>query len=47
MRKIGNAVWQVCIENLFDEEIVTGVSSDGLRTLSGPRSLWTSIEWDF
>jgi outer membrane cobalamin receptor len=47
MRKIGNAVWQVCIENLFDEEIVTGVSSDGLRTLSEPRSLWTSIEWGF
>jgi outer membrane cobalamin receptor len=47
MRKIGNAVWQVCIENLFDEEIVTGVSSDGLHTLSEPRSLWTSVEWDF
>ncbi|MGA0854975.1 MAG: TonB-dependent receptor domain-containing protein, partial [Luteolibacter sp.] len=47
MRKIGNAVWQVRIENLFDEEIVTGVSSDGLHTLSEPRSLWTSVEWDF
>jgi outer membrane cobalamin receptor len=47
MRKIGNAAWQMRIENLFDEEIVTGLSSDGLRTLSAPRTLWTSIEWDF
>jgi outer membrane receptor protein involved in Fe transport len=47
MRKIGNATLQVRIENLFDEEIVTGLSGDGLRTLAAPRSLWASLEWDF
>ena len=47
MRKIGNATLQVRIENLFDEEIVTGLSSNGLRTLAAPRSLWVSLEWDF
>jgi outer membrane receptor protein involved in Fe transport len=47
MRKIGNATLQVRIENLFDEEIVTGLSSNGLRTLAAPRSLWASLEWDF
>ena len=47
MRKIGDATLQVRIENLFDEEIVTGLSSDGLRTLAAPRSLWASMRWDF
>ena len=47
MRKFGNATLQVRIENLFDEEIVTGLSSNGLRTLAAPRSLWASLEWDF
>lgn len=47
MRKIGNATLQVRMENLFDEEIVTGFSSNGLRTLAAPRSLWASLEWDF
>jgi len=47
MRKIGNATLQVRIENLFNEEIVTSLSSDGLRTLAAPRSLWASMEWDF
>ena len=47
MQKIGNATLQVRIENLFDEEIVTGLSSNGLRTLAAPRSLWASLEWDF
>lgn len=47
MRKIGCATLQVRIENLFDEEIVTGLSGDGLRTLAAPRSLWASLEWDF
>ena len=47
MRKIGNATLQVRIENLFDEEIVTGLSSNRLRTLAAPRSLWASLEWDF
>ena len=47
MRKIGNATLQVRIENLFNEGIVTGSSSNGLRTLAAPRSLWASLEWDF
>jgi outer membrane receptor for ferrienterochelin and colicin len=47
VRKIGDATLQVRIENLFDEEIVTGLSSNGLRTLAAPRSLWVSLEWDF
>jgi outer membrane receptor protein involved in Fe transport len=47
MRKIGDATLQVRIENLFDEEIVTGLSGDGLRTLAAPRSLRASLEWDF
>ena len=47
MRKIGDATLQVRIENLFDEEIVTGLSSNGLRTLAAPRSMWASLEWDF
>ena len=47
MRKIGDATLQLRIENLFDEEIVTGLSSDGLRTLAAPRSLWVSMEWEF
>ena len=47
MRKIGDATLQVRIENLFDEEIVTGLSSNGLRTLAAPRSLWASMKWEF
>jgi outer membrane cobalamin receptor len=47
MRKIGNATLQVRIENLFNEGIVTGSSSNGLRTLAAPRSLWASLEWGF
>jgi len=47
MRKFGAATLQVRLENLFDEEIVTGLSSNGLRTLAAPRSLWASLEWDF
>lgn len=47
MRKIGDATLQVRIENLFDEEIVTGLSSNGLRTLAAPRALWASMKWEF
>ena len=35
------------VDNLFDEQIATGLSSDGLRSIAGPRSLWTSVEWSF
>jgi len=41
------AIYQIRVENLFDEEIQTGLSSDGIRTLAGPRSLWVGAEWAF
>ena len=45
--RTAGALYQVRIENLFDEQIETGVSSDGLRTLAAPRSLWVGAEWQF
>jgi outer membrane cobalamin receptor len=33
------------IENLFDEEFETGISTDGLVSISAPRTVWLS--WDF
>jgi outer membrane receptor protein involved in Fe transport len=39
--------YHVRVDNLFDEEIATGLSSDGIRSVAGPRSLWTSVEWRF
>jgi outer membrane receptor protein involved in Fe transport len=45
--RFANAVYQIRVENLFDEEIQTGLSSDGLRTIAGPRSLWLGAEWAF
>lgn len=41
------AIYQIRIENLFDEEIQTGLSSDGIRTLAAPRWLWVGAEWAF
>jgi outer membrane cobalamin receptor len=41
------ALYQVRIENLFDEDIQTGLSSDGIRTVGSPRSLWVGVEWQF
>lgn len=38
---------QVRIENLLDEEIQTGLTSDGIRSVAGPRTLWASVEWSF
>jgi outer membrane receptor protein involved in Fe transport len=32
------------IENLFDEQITTGLSSDGLRSTGTPRSFWIGLE---
>jgi outer membrane receptor protein involved in Fe transport len=43
----GNALYQIRVENLFDEEIETGVSGDGLRTLAAPRSLWAGVTLEF
>lgn len=40
-------LYQVRIENLFDEQIETGLSGNGLRTLAAPRSLWAGVEWEF
>lgn len=40
-------LYQIRIENLLNEQIETGLSSDGLRTLAGPRSLWAGVEWEF
>jgi outer membrane cobalamin receptor len=43
----GNASYQLRIDNLLDEEIQTGLSSDGIRTLAAPRSVWLGAEWGF
>lgn len=43
----GRARYQVRVENLFDEYVQTGLSSDGIETSSAPRSLWVGVEWDF
>lgn len=43
----GNGIYQIRIENLLDEEIQTGLSSDGIRTYGVPRSLWLGAEWEF
>ena len=45
--RMAGALYQVRVENLFDEQIETGLSSDGLRTLAAPRSLWVGAEWVF
>lgn len=45
--RIRGATCQVRVDNLLDEEIGTGLSSDGIRTLAAPRSLWAGLEWDF
>ena len=42
-----NALYQLRVDNLFDEEIQTGLSSDGLRSYAAPRSLWAGVEWEF
>lgn len=42
-----NLIYQLRVENLFDEEIQTGLASDGTRSIAGPRSLWASVEWSF
>jgi outer membrane receptor protein involved in Fe transport len=37
----------VRVENLFDEEIQTGLGSDGTVGIAGPRSFWATLEWAF
>jgi outer membrane cobalamin receptor len=43
----GRGIWQLRIDNLFDEQIQTGLASNGLRTYGAPRSLWLGTEWAF
>jgi outer membrane receptor for ferrienterochelin and colicin len=45
--RVGNAIYQIRVDNLLDEDIQTGLSSDGIRTLAAPRSLWLGAEWAF
>ena len=35
------------IENLFDREITTGLSSVGLRSIGQPRSFWMGMNYSF
>jgi outer membrane cobalamin receptor len=42
-----HAVYQARVENLFNEQIETGLSSDGIKTLAAPRALWIGAEWEF
>ena len=35
------------IENLFDTEIPTGLSSDGIQSIGQPRAFWLTTEWQF
>jgi outer membrane cobalamin receptor len=42
-----SAIYQVRVENLFGEEIQTGLSGDGIRTYAAPRSIWLGAEWRF
>ena len=45
--RIQEVTCQLRVDNLLDEEIGTGLSSDGIRTLAAPRSLWAGLEWEF
>jgi outer membrane cobalamin receptor len=45
--RVGAAVYQARIDNLFDEEIQTGLSGDGIRTYAAPRSAWLGVELEF
>jgi outer membrane receptor protein involved in Fe transport len=45
--RTASMLYQVRVENLFDEYVQTGLSSDGIRTIGAPRSLWVSVDWNF
>jgi hypothetical protein len=34
-----------CAENLFDEQVVAGISGTGLLDLGTPRTLWIGLRW--
>ena len=38
---------QARIENLFDEEVATGLSSSGLQSIGLPRSFWLNVNHRF
>jgi hypothetical protein len=42
-----NLTLRLRVENLFDGEIITGESADGLRSTGTPRSFWAGLEWTF
>lgn len=42
-----NLMLHARVDNLFDTEIATGLSTDGIRTIAGPRALWVGAEWEF
>ncbi len=46
-RTRGGTVFHARIDNLFDEEIATGLSSDGIRTIAAPRTLWLGVRREF
>jgi outer membrane receptor protein involved in Fe transport len=35
------------VENLFDAEIISGSSNNGLVALGQPRAFWLSADWQF
>lgn len=35
------------VENVFDEEIATGLSTSGLRSIGTPRSFWMDVRYSF
>ena len=43
----GNVTVHARIENLFDQEITTGLSSTGLRSIGQPRSFWMGMNYSF
>ncbi len=45
--QLAAVTYQLRVENLFDEEIQTGLSSDGIRSYATPRSVWLGAEWEF
>lgn len=45
--KVGSTTYHARIDNLFDKEIVTGLSSNDLRTVAAPRSFWLGVEHQF
>jgi outer membrane receptor for ferrienterochelin and colicin len=45
--KHGPALYQLRVENLLDEQIQTGLASNGILTTAAPRAIWVSVDWEF